>query len=114
LEPSDVNVISFDDEFIKRVHDTIEEKMPDPEFNVEVLLKDFALGQRQFTRKVIALTGQTPGQFIRIMRLKRALKLIKQKAGTVSQIAFEVGFSNLSYFSKCFRMQFGKLPSEIV
>jgi len=113
LEPTNVTTISMDDEFTKRVHDTIEEKMTDPEFNVEVLLKDFALGQKQFTRKVLALTGQTPVHFIRIMRLKRAKKLIQQRAGTVSQIAFDVGFSNLSYFSKCFRMQFGILPSEI-
>jgi signal transduction histidine kinase/DNA-binding response OmpR family regulator/ligand-binding sensor domain-containing protein len=113
LEPTDSGTVSLDDEFIKRVHDTIEEKMPDPEFNVDVLLKEFAYGQRQFTRKVIALTGQTPVQFIRIMRLKKALNLIKKRAGTVSQIAYDVGFSNLSYFSKCFRIQFGKLPSEI-
>ncbi len=88
--------------------------MANPEFNVEVLLDDFALGQRQFTRKVIALTGQTPVQFIRIMRLKRSMKLIRQGVGTLSQIAFDVGFSNLSYFSKCFRLQFGKLPSEVM
>jgi signal transduction histidine kinase/DNA-binding response OmpR family regulator/ligand-binding sensor domain-containing protein len=114
LEPNEENTVSLDDDFIKRVHDKIEEKMPNPDFNVEVLLKDFALGQRQFTRKVIALTGQTPVQFIRIMRLKKAMNLIKQKTGTVSQIAFGVGFSNLSYFSKCFQQQFGKLPSEII
>ena len=114
LEPTDVNSISMDDDFIKRVHDTIEEKMANPEFNVEVLLDDFALGQRQFTRKVIALTGQTPVQFIRIMRLKRAMTLIRQGAGSLSQIAFDVGFRNLSYFSKCFRLQFGKLPSEVM
>jgi len=113
LEPEDVTTTSLDDEFIKRVHDKIEEKMADPDFNVETLLKEFALGQRQFTRKVIALTGQSPVQFIRIMRLKKAMNLIKQKAGSVSQIAFDVGFSNLSYFSKSFQQQFGKLPSEI-
>lgn len=113
LEPSKPDVVSMDDEFIKKVHDKIEQKMADPDFNVETLLKDFAFGQRQFTRKVIALTGQTPVLFIRIMRLKKAKQLIQQKGGTVSQVAFDVGFSNLSYFSKCFRQQFGKLPSEI-
>ena len=87
--------------------------MADPNFNVEVLLKDFALGQRQFTRKVQALTGHTPVHFIRIMRLKRAKELIAQGAGSVSEIAYKVGFNNLSYFSKCFRQQFGKLPSEV-
>ncbi len=113
LEPVEITAVSLNDEFISRVHDTIEKKMADPEFNVEVLLREFALGQRQFTRKVIALTGQTPVQFIRIMRLKRARELIEQGAGSVSEIAFNVGFNNLSYFSKCFRLQFGKLPSEL-
>jgi len=113
LEPTEIKAVSLDEKFIKQVHDIIDEKMSDSEFNVEVLLKDFAFGQKQFTRKVLALTGQTPVQFIRVMRLKRARRLIERKAGSVSEIAFKVGFNNLSYFSKCFRQQFGMLPSEI-
>ncbi len=114
LEPEEINAVSLDDEFLARMYKIIEKEMYDSEFNVEILLKEFALGQRQFTRKVVALTGQTPVQFIRVMRLKRAKNLIEQGAGNISQIAFDVGFNNLSYFSKCFHQQFKKLPSEIV
>ncbi len=113
LEPSEILVDSIDDAFVKQVHDIIEKEMNNPDFTTDVLQKKLAMSRRQFFRKIEALTGQTPGQFIRVMRLKRARQLIEQKAGTISQIAFEVGFNNLSYFSKCFRTQFGKLPSEI-
>jgi len=112
VEPRELNNQSFEDEFISRVHNTIIENMADPEFNVEMLTQNFSLSQRQFTRKVTALTGQAPAQFIRVIRLNKARQLISQKAGSVSQIAFDVGFNNLSYFSKCYRQQFGCLPSE--
>jgi len=113
IEPSDIFADSMDDVFIKQMRDIIEEKMNDPTFSADVLQNELALSRRQFYRKILALTGQTPGQFIRAIRLKRAMQLIGQKSGTISQIAFEVGFSNISYFAKCFRTQFGKLPSEI-
>jgi len=60
-----------------------------------------------------ALTGQTPSDFVRYMRLHRAMALLKMNAGTVSEIAYTVGFSGVSYFTKCFREQFGLLPSEL-
>lgn len=63
-------------------------------------------------RKVKALTGETPNQFIRSYRLKRAAQLLRDKFGNVSQVCLEVGFSNFSYFSECFKEQFHILPSD--
>src|SRR3546814_20917261 len=69
------------------------------------------LGRTQVERKLKALTGQTPVEFIRIMRLKRAAQKIAAKEDAVSQIAYSVGFNNLSYFATCFKEQFGESPS---
>jgi transcriptional regulator GlxA family with amidase domain len=60
-----------------------------------------------------ALTNLSPTDFIRYIRLKRAKDLLEKNAGTVSEVAYQVGFSNHSYFAKCFKEQFGFLPSEV-
>jgi DNA-binding response OmpR family regulator len=112
-DPSEINRDSLEDQLLRKVRDLIDTRMSDPSFSIDDILNEMAISQRQFYRKIQALTGQTPGQFIRTMRLKRAMQLLKNKSGSVTQIAYDVGFSNLSYFSKCFREQFGRLPSEI-
>jgi len=112
LEPKKIEKASLDDDFLQKINDVIQRNLADPDFSVELLLQNFPFSQRQFSRKLQALAGHSPVQLIRLMRLKRAKQLIDQKAGTISQIAFEVGFNNLSYFTKCFRDQFGHLPSD--
>ena len=72
------------------------------------------MSRSQLHRKLVALTAQTPTEFIRYMRLHRAMDLIKKNAGTVSEIAYSVGFSGVSYFSKCFHEQFAMLPSAVI
>jgi AraC-like DNA-binding protein len=66
----------------------------------------------QLHRKVTALTGQSPRDFIRTLRLKRAAQLLASHSGTVSEIAYEVGFESRSYFSQCFRDMYGVIPTE--
>ena len=63
-------------------------------------------------RKLKALTGQTPSEFIRTIRLKKAAKLFEQNFGNVAQVAFKVGFNNLSYFAKCFKELYKVAPSD--
>jgi AraC-like DNA-binding protein len=70
------------------------------------------MSQSQLVRKLKALTNLTGNEFIRDFRLQRAAELLEKNAGTISEIAFQVGFENLSYFSKVFQEKFGKLPSE--
>ena len=71
-----------------------------------------ALSRSHLLRKITALTGVSVNELIRTFRLQRAAQLLEQSWGPVTQVAYEVGFSNLSYFSKVFKEQYGVLPSE--
>jgi signal transduction histidine kinase/ligand-binding sensor domain-containing protein/DNA-binding response OmpR family regulator len=107
-----VEVKSQDERFLKTVKDKILERMNDEQLSVETLSEDVGLSRSQLLRKVTALTGMSVNELIRKLRLHRAAQLITQDWGPVSQIAYEVGFSNLSYFSKMFKEEFGIPPSE--
>ncbi|MBN2011407.1 response regulator [candidate division KSB1 bacterium] len=114
LQPREVTVTSVDEQFLTKLMAEIEEHLGDDSFGVEELAAELHMGRRQLLRKIRALTNQTPTELIRTVRLRRARQLIEQKAGSISEIAYEVGFDNLSYFAKCFKDEFGKLPSEMV
>jgi AraC-like DNA-binding protein len=72
------------------------------------------MSKSQLFRKLKALTNHAPGDFIRILRLKRAADLLSQGAGSIAEIAFKVGFNDPSYFTKSFQKQYGKTPSEFM
>jgi signal transduction histidine kinase/DNA-binding response OmpR family regulator/Tfp pilus assembly protein PilF len=112
VQPNDITVTSVDEKFLTRVIRIVEENMSNPDFNVEQFGREVGLSRMQLHRKLLSLTGQTSGDFIRLMRLKRAGQLLEGRAGNVSEIAYGVGFNSLSYFTKCFREQFGVLPSD--
>jgi len=78
------------------------------------LANKVAMSRSQLHRKLTALLGQSPSDLIRQTRLHRAKSLLEQKAGTPSEIAFQVGFNSHTYFSKCFKEVFGVSPSEVV
>lgn len=107
-----IEVVSQDERFLKNVKDKILERMNDEQLSVESLGEDIGLSRSQLLRKVTALTGMSVNELIRKLRLHRAAQLIAQEWGPVSQVAYEVGFSNLSYFSKMFKEEFGVSPSE--
>ncbi|TFG98865.1 MAG: response regulator, partial [Calditrichales bacterium] len=113
FQPNQTDHFTMDNKFIGDVCRIIESHISDPALNTDFVQKRMSMSQRQFYRKIHALTGQSPGQLIRSMRLKQARQILGKGGSNISQIAFEVGFTNLSYFSKCFRDQYGKLPSEI-
>jgi signal transduction histidine kinase/DNA-binding response OmpR family regulator len=113
LKPGEVAVPSIDDALLKRIMEAVEAKMGDENFSVEELARLVGLGRRQLQRKLLGLTNLTPAEFIRYMRLQRAHALLKQNAGSVAEIAFQVGFSSPSYFSSSFHQQFGFPPSEV-
>jgi signal transduction histidine kinase/DNA-binding response OmpR family regulator len=111
MQPAEISVSSVDQEFIKELQHMIEKNLSDPELNVELLSKKLYMNRSTLYRKIMALTGESPIQFIRSYRLKRGAQLLKAKFGNVSQVALEVGFSNMAYFARCFKEKFHQLPS---
>jgi DNA-binding response OmpR family regulator len=112
LQPSSISITSRDEQLLTHVMKIVEDHMADSNFGVELFCKEAAMSRMQLHRKLKALTDQAPGDFIRIMRLKRAAELLKHNAGNIADVAFLVGFNDPSYFTKCFQRQFGKTPSE--
>jgi DNA-binding response OmpR family regulator len=104
---------SLDRAFLDRVRAAIEAHLDDEQYSVERLGEDVALSRAQLHRKLKALTNQTPGDLIRIIRLERALALLKAHAGTVAEVAYRVGFGNPSNFSTSFSRYFGYPPSQV-
>jgi DNA-binding response OmpR family regulator/signal transduction histidine kinase len=113
LQPEELPVSPLDDEFYKKLLDTIEAHLSDPDFNVEALSQVLEMSQATLYRKIHALTGKSPTLFLRSFRIKRAALLLAANAGSVADVADRVGFPDKSYFAKCFKEQFNRLPSEI-
>src|SRR5690606_40568891 len=84
----------------------------DTELNVQALSDRLDIGTKQLYRKVKQLTGLTPVEYIRSIRMKKAAMLLGQHKFTVAEVMYMVGFSNASYFSKCFQAAFGRTPRE--
>ncbi len=113
IDFADSGITSMDEQFLQKVIEIVKEHHTDPEFNTKAFGRAIGLGRIQLNRKIKALTGQTTVSFIRTFRLNHAAELIKKKSATVAEIAYDVGFNSPSYFTECFRIYFGKLPSEM-
>lgn len=102
----------LDKQFIDKITKIIEKKMTDTEFNIDLLIQDIGISRSGLFTKIKALTGMTPNDYIRLIRLKKAASLLINEDLSSSEACFQVGFSSPSYFSKCFQEQFGMSPSE--
>ncbi len=112
IEASEITVSSMDARFLQKAIDLVDEHLEDDAFSVEVFSDKIGLSRRQFYQKIKSITGLTPTEFVLNIRLKRAALLISEKAGSISEIAYSVGFNNLSYFARAFKKQFGVTPSK--
>lgn len=112
LLPTEIAVTSADEEFLKKIRQTIEENLDDETFGVVELASKVALSRSQLHRKLTAVAGHGPNEIIRNFRLERAKELLEKGAGNASEVAFMVGFNSLAYFSKTFSDHFGYSPSE--
>ncbi len=112
ITPSGITTTSLDNEFLNKAYKIVENNIANTEFDSEAFAKEMFVSRSQLHRKLLAITGQPPGEFLRSFRLKRAAQLLLEKRLSVTQVAFEVGFNNPPYFTKAFRQQYGCLPSE--
>ena len=113
LDFEDSGITSMDESFLEKVFKLLKEQYSDPEFNANTFAEFIGQSRVQLNRKIKALTRHTTGEFIRTYRMNVAAEMLRKKSGTVAEIAYDVGFSSPSYFTECFRKQFGMLPSEI-
>ncbi len=111
-EPTSVN--SPEDLFIARLRECIIKNLSEPDLNVVFLSKEMGLSRVQLYRKVLALTGTPTSDLIREIRIHKAADLFRSHWDNVSQVAYEVGFNNLSYFTKCFKEVYHTTPSRFL
>ena len=101
-----------DKEFVENLTKIVEEQLTNPEFTADDFASMMSLGRTIFYRKVRGVTGYTPKEYLRIMRMKKAAELLSTKKYTVSEVTYMVGINDPFYFSRCFKAQFGISPSS--
>ena len=112
LKPAEVIVPSSQVQFMEKLKDIIESNLEDESFGVDKLSDEMGMSRSQLHRKLKAITNQSTTEFIRNFRLQRASQLILQDAGSMSEIAYKVGFNSQPYFNKSFQELFGCSPSQ--
>ncbi len=112
IKPDMLSNNIVDNEFMKKVLNSVNTNLNSSIYNTEKFAEDLFISKRQLHRKLVAITGQAPGEFIRILRLKRAAQMLIENNLGVTQIAYEVGFESPSQFTRAFKKYFECLPSE--
>jgi AraC-like DNA-binding protein len=105
-------ITSLDKKFLDKAIQVVEKHMSDDSFSVAGLSKELNMSRSTLFRKLEAITNQSPVEFIRAIRLKRAASLLMQRYGNISEVALQVGFKNPSYFTQMFRKAYSKTPKE--
>jgi len=111
VKASDIKIESTDEKFVQAALAIVEKNISNADFSVEDLSRGLLLSRAAVYKKIFVLTGKTPIEFIRSVRLQRAAQLLEKTKKTVSEVAYETGFNNPKYFSKYFKSEFGVVPS---
>ncbi len=114
LQPRNVLLSSPDERFLQRAIDVVENNISDPDLDIDRFAVEIGVSRMQLYRKLNALTEMTVKEFVRNIRLKRAAQMLVQQKMNVSEVAYAVGFRDLSHFRKCFRQEFNMSASEYI
>ena len=112
LTPKELSINSYDEEFLSNLKEVMDTNLVESDFNAENFAASLGMSRMQLHRKLKAITGLSTTEFIRSQRLKLAAQLLKKSEINISQVGYTVGFNNHSYFTKCFKEQFGVSPSD--
>jgi len=112
IDTEKLELNATDKRFIDKALKIVENNIADENYSIDNFSEHIGMSRSSLYRKIEALTGQSPKEFIRDIRIKKAAKLLLEGNHTISEVAFEVGFISRSYFTKCFTEQFGMLPSK--
>ena len=110
--PSTPPITSYDEKFIKKIAQSVEEKLENPDFKIEDLADSMNLSRTVFYRKIKSILGVSPKDFVRDMRVKKAVQLLDSGEYSISEIAYMSGFSSPQYFSRVFKEVMNCTPSE--
>ncbi|MFB9052734.1 two-component regulator propeller domain-containing protein [Formosa undariae] len=113
-EPSEIEIDSNDEKFIKKLIKIIEDSMNDNILNVEYLASEVGMSRANLYRKIKTIVDDTPVNFIKSIKLKRAAQLLKKNEMYISEIAYMTGFNNQKYFGKCFLKEYKMSPTEYI
>ncbi|SFD78443.1 hybrid sensor histidine kinase/response regulator transcription factor [Thermophagus xiamenensis] len=114
IAPGEIGITSLDEKFISKASLYVEKNISNPELSVERLSQEMGVSRGHLYNKLMALTGKSPSEFIRIMRLKRGAQLLAKSQLTVAEVAYKCGFNDPKYFSRYFKEEFGVSPSQYV
>jgi len=110
----DQDKIHANDSFLGKVLQNIDHHMSNEKFGVEMLCQEIGISERQLQRKLKSITNKSPNKLISSVRLNRAKELLLKQQHSIAEIAFQAGFTNPSYFSKCFKKEFAIKPSDLI
>ncbi len=110
--PAEVDIVSMDEKLIAKAVNLVEENMSNSDFSVEDLSHELGYSRGHFYQKILKITGQTPIDFIRNIRMKRAADLLERSQLNVAEVAYKVGFRSPKLFSRYFKSQYKIYPSE--
>ena len=110
-EPSEIAITSLDEKLVENAIKYVEVNIGRCDLSVEELSRELGMSRVHLYKKLLQITGKTPIEFIRVIRLKRAAQMLRESQQNVSEIAYQLGFNNPKYFSKYFKDEFGVLPS---
>ena len=114
IEPSEITITPLDEQFIKRAIALVEKNISDSEFSVETMAAEVAMSRSTLYKKLMAITGQGPAEFIRTIRIKRGRALLETSQMQITEIAYAVGFTTVKSFTMNFKAEYGMTPSEFL